>query len=68
MILVVAPLERGPVIYFASSVWALVGGAILLGDAVRLRRIRQHRERIDRLEQEGSQQPREDTAESTGDC
>ena len=31
--LVVAPLDRGPVIYFAASVWALIGGMILIGDA-----------------------------------
>lgn len=62
VILVVAPLERGPVIYFAASVWALIGGVILLGNAAR-----QRRERIDRQEQEGTQQPQEGTAESTGE-
>ena len=67
LLLVVEPMGRGPVIYFAASVWALIGGAILLGDAVRLRRIRQRREGIDRLEQEGTQQPQEDTAEATGE-
>ena len=41
VILVIEPLDRGPVIYFAASVWALVGGVILIGDAVRLRRLRQ---------------------------
>jgi uncharacterized membrane protein HdeD (DUF308 family) len=41
IILVIEPLGRGPVVYFAASVWALVGGAILIGDAVRLRRLRQ---------------------------
>jgi uncharacterized membrane protein HdeD (DUF308 family) len=40
VILVVAPMNRGPVIYFAASVWALVGGTILIGDALRLRRAR----------------------------
>jgi uncharacterized membrane protein HdeD (DUF308 family) len=44
-LLVVSPLDRGPVIYFAASVWALVGGMILIGDGVRLRRLRQQRER-----------------------
>lgn len=43
LLLVVEPLGRGPLVYFAASFWALVGGAILLGDAVRLRRIRQRR-------------------------
>jgi uncharacterized membrane protein HdeD (DUF308 family) len=41
VILVIAPMERGPGIYLAASVWALVGGTILLGDAPRLRRLRQ---------------------------
>ena len=41
IMLVIEPLGRGPVIYFAASVWALVGGVILIGDAVRLRRQRQ---------------------------
>jgi uncharacterized membrane protein HdeD (DUF308 family) len=41
VILVVAPMNRGPGIYLAASVWALVGGTILLGDALRLRRLRQ---------------------------
>ena len=39
VILIVEPLGRGPVIYFAASVWALLGGAILISDAVRLRRL-----------------------------
>jgi uncharacterized membrane protein HdeD (DUF308 family) len=39
--LVVSPLDRGPVIYFAASIWVLVGGVILIGDALRLRRLRQ---------------------------
>jgi uncharacterized membrane protein HdeD (DUF308 family) len=41
VILIVEPLGRGPVIYFAASVWALLGGAILISDAVRLRRLGQ---------------------------
>jgi uncharacterized membrane protein HdeD (DUF308 family) len=41
VILVIAPMNRGPGVYFAASVWALLGGTILLGDAVRLRRLRQ---------------------------
>ena len=40
IMLVIEPMGRGPVVYFAASVWALVGGAILIGDAVRLRRQR----------------------------
>jgi uncharacterized membrane protein HdeD (DUF308 family) len=40
VMLVIEPLGRGPVIYFAASVWALLGGVILLGDAARQRRAR----------------------------
>ena len=40
LMLVIEPLGRGPVVYFAASVWALVGGVILIGDAARLRRLR----------------------------
>jgi uncharacterized membrane protein HdeD (DUF308 family) len=42
--LVIEPLGRGPLVYFAATVWALVGGVILIGDAVRLRRLRRLRE------------------------
>jgi uncharacterized membrane protein HdeD (DUF308 family) len=38
VMLVIEPMGRGPVIYFAASVWALIGGAILIGDAARKRR------------------------------
>ena len=41
VILVISPMDRGPVIYFVASVWALVGGTILIGNALRLRRLRQ---------------------------
>jgi uncharacterized membrane protein HdeD (DUF308 family) len=44
LVLVVAPLERGPVLHFVASTWVstwvLLGGAILIGDALRLRRLR----------------------------
>ena len=53
MILVIAPMGRGPLIYFAASVWALVGGTILLGDAVRLRRLRQTAQRAELTSQDG---------------
>lgn len=43
LLLVVEPMGRGPVVYFVASVWALVGGAFLLVDAVRLRRLRQEK-------------------------
>lgn len=45
MMLLISPLDRGRVVYFAASVWALLGGVILIGEAVRLRRIRQRLER-----------------------
>jgi uncharacterized membrane protein HdeD (DUF308 family) len=41
VMLVIEPMGRGPLVYFAASVWALVGGFILIGNAVRLRRLRQ---------------------------
>ena len=41
VVLVISPLERGPVIYLAASVWALLGGLILIGDALRVRRMSQ---------------------------
>ena len=40
IMLVIAPLERGTVVYLAASVWALVGGFILIGEAVAARRLR----------------------------
>lgn len=39
LMLVISPLQPGPVVYFAATVWALMGGTILIGDAVRLRRL-----------------------------
>jgi uncharacterized membrane protein HdeD (DUF308 family) len=35
--LIVAPLDQGTVIYIGASIWAMVGGTILVGDATRLR-------------------------------
>ncbi len=40
LMLVISPLEHGSVVHFSVSIWALVAGAILIGDAVRLRRLR----------------------------
>jgi uncharacterized membrane protein HdeD (DUF308 family) len=57
LMLVIEPMGRGPLVYFAASVWALLGGAILIGDAVRIRRLRQA----------AAQQPREQNPESTGE-
>ena len=36
--LIVAPLDRGPIFYIAGAIWALVGGVILIGDALQARR------------------------------
>lgn len=36
--LIIAPLDLGPVFYVAGMIWALVGGAILIGDALMVRR------------------------------
>jgi uncharacterized membrane protein HdeD (DUF308 family) len=35
--LVVQPLDQGLVIYVGASIWAMVGGTILVGDALRMR-------------------------------
>jgi len=35
--LIIEPLDQGLVIYFGASIWAMLGGLILLGDALRLR-------------------------------
>ncbi len=37
VLLIVAPLEQGTGIYLGASIWAMIGGAILTGDALRLR-------------------------------
>lgn len=44
-LLVIAPLHVGPGVYVAASVWALVAGVILIGEATRLRRERLRRRR-----------------------
>jgi hypothetical protein len=36
--LIVEPLGRSTFFYLAASIWALVGGFILISDALRLRR------------------------------
>lgn len=36
-ILIIEPLERGQGLNLAATVWALVGGAMLIGDALRVR-------------------------------
>jgi uncharacterized membrane protein HdeD (DUF308 family) len=35
--LVLEPLDQGMIIYVGASIWAMVGGTILVGDALRLR-------------------------------
>ena len=35
--IIVSPLDRSPITYLAASIWALLGGFILLGDAVYVR-------------------------------
>ena len=55
LLLVVEPLGRGPLVYFAASIWALIGGAILLGDAAR-----QRRERLRQLNQQTQPEIRPD--------
>jgi uncharacterized membrane protein HdeD (DUF308 family) len=38
LLLIIEPLERGPIVYTAATLWALLGGLILIGDALRVRR------------------------------
>ena len=42
LMLVVGPLTRDIWVYLAAAIWALIGGGILIGEAIRLRRLRQH--------------------------
>jgi uncharacterized membrane protein HdeD (DUF308 family) len=37
VMLVLEPLQQGTLIYLGSSIWAMIGGSILIGDALRLR-------------------------------
>ena len=55
LMLVIEPMGRGPLVYFAASVWALLGGAILIGDAVR-----QRSERLARLGKQAKQEVEDD--------
>jgi uncharacterized membrane protein HdeD (DUF308 family) len=41
LMLVVGPLTRDIWVYLAAGIWALIGGVILIGDAIRLRRLSQ---------------------------
>ena len=38
LLLIIEPFKRGPIIYTAATIWALLGGLILIGDAMRVRR------------------------------
>ena len=40
-LLILNPVERGLGVYLAAAIWALLGGFILIGDSLRLRRQRQ---------------------------
>jgi uncharacterized membrane protein HdeD (DUF308 family) len=44
LLLAIAPLDQGLLVYLAMSVWALLGGVILIGDALRVRRQRRQEE------------------------
>jgi uncharacterized membrane protein HdeD (DUF308 family) len=43
LILVFAPMERGPGLLAAAGVWAVLGGIILIGDALRIRKLQKER-------------------------
>ena len=68
LMLVIEPMTLGPVLYFAASIWALLGGVILIGDAVRQRRDRLRRtgQRGDRRSQEGQEALLADHEADTG--
>lgn len=40
VMLVIEPMGRGPLIYTVASIWALVGGVVLIGNALQLRRLK----------------------------
>ena len=44
VILILEPLERGPVLNLAASIWALVGGFILISGALQQRKLKQVQE------------------------
>ena len=35
--LIMEPLDQGKIVYFGASIWAMLGGLILIGDALRIR-------------------------------
>ena len=41
LIAIISPLDRSPFFYFVVVVWAMLGGLILIGDALRVRRLSQ---------------------------
>jgi uncharacterized membrane protein HdeD (DUF308 family) len=44
IMLIVEPLRRSKFFYLAATTWTLVGGFILIGDALRIRRAAQNME------------------------
>jgi uncharacterized membrane protein HdeD (DUF308 family) len=38
ILMLVVPLEEGSLIYYAAAIWAVVGGLVIFGDALRIRR------------------------------
>jgi uncharacterized membrane protein HdeD (DUF308 family) len=44
--LAITPLEIDLTVYIAASVWALLGGFILIGDALRIRRLKEQKVRL----------------------
>ena len=67
VLLILNPQERVPGVYLAATFWALVGGLILIGDAVRQRRehMRRLRRQAGTVGQEASH--RHDTQTNGGD-
>ena len=49
LMLVVSPLTRDIWVYLAASIWALIGGAILITDALHIRRLSQQERQDNRV-------------------
>jgi uncharacterized membrane protein HdeD (DUF308 family) len=36
-LLIISPLDQGPIVYWAATIWALLGGGLIIADALRQR-------------------------------
>ena len=49
LMLIVSPLTRDIWVYLAAGIWALIGGAILIGEALHLRRLSRQEKQNDHI-------------------